>query len=36
MKKGLDIKIEGLECPGIITIESLITYPPSRGGNKGI
>jgi|GEM_PF-655645 hypothetical protein len=28
MKKGLDIKIEGLECPGIITIESLITYPP--------
>ena len=26
--KGLDIKIEGLECPGIITIESLITYPP--------
>ena len=25
--KGLDIKIEGLKCPGIITIESLITYP---------
>ena len=25
--KGLDIKVEGLKCPGIITIESLITYP---------
>ena len=26
--KGLDIKVEGLEYPGIVTIESLITYPP--------
>ena len=25
--KELNIKIEGFECPGIITIESLITYP---------
>ena len=25
--EGLDIKVEGLECPGIVTIESLITYP---------
>ena len=26
--KGFDIKVEGLKCPGIVTIESLITYPP--------
>ena len=25
--KGLDIKVEGFKCPGIVTIESLITYP---------
>ena len=26
--KELNIKIEGLKCPGILTIKSLITYPP--------
>ena len=26
--QGFDIKVEGLKCPGIVTIESLITYPP--------
>ena len=25
--KGLNIKVEGFKCPGIVTIESLITYP---------